>query len=95
MLTENDRVIENFLPITEKLNVFICDALKQVKDQPERKIFDPILLVKPNQKEISINENFALIVFWDPNGTKVVRSSLVGLDLGSDDSTLSQEALFS
>ena len=51
--------------------------------------------MKPNQKEISINENFALIVFWDPNGTKVVRSSLVGLDLGSDDSTLSQEALFS
>ena len=32
MLTETDRVIENFLPITEKLNVFIFDALKQVKD---------------------------------------------------------------
>jgi hypothetical protein len=46
-------------------------------------------MIKEDVKHIRIDENFAIVVFWDPSGTKVLKSSLVGLETESDDARLS------
>jgi hypothetical protein len=52
------------------------------------------MLINPGMSNISMNENFALVVIWDTTGTKVVQSSLVALE-SDGNSQLSYDKLFS
>lgn len=56
-------------------------------------IFDYCQLIKPDTTEIAIKEDFGLVVFWDPSGTKVLKSTLVAFD-SVNDSSLSVENLY-
>jgi hypothetical protein len=52
------------------------------------------MLINPGMSNISMNENFALVVIWDTTGTKVLKSSLVALE-SDGNSQLSYDKLFS
>jgi hypothetical protein len=71
VLGEGDVPIESFLEINSKLSVKLSNAIKPVKDSTNRLVFEPKSLIHPGMNNISINENFALVVIWDPTGAKI------------------------
>lgn len=79
-----DVPIESFLEINPKLSIKLSNAIKLVKDSPNRFVFEPMMLVQHGMSNISIDENLAFVVIWDPTATKVLQSSLVALESDSD-----------
>jgi hypothetical protein len=86
---EAEKPIMQFLNAEEisKLRIDMESAIKVYrdstldKDSSHKKIvFDQYQLLKPDLKDIAVKENFGLVVFWDPNGTKVLRTTLVAFE---------------